>query len=156
MSTSDRNPQSSPGRTILTTATKTARAVLAAASAIAATKKAAAATLATGAATTTASLLTGADPYPWILGAIGGLIVIVKFPAATRTAGVANAIISVLLAGLGCDLLSALLAKHAGIEVSRYLSALALAILWPLSIPVAQSFWPALKDRMAKKIGGNP
>lgn len=139
----------------MSTAIKTARAVLVAAGAIATTHKAAAAVLVTSASAATASVLAGADPYPWILGAVGGLIVIVKFPASTRTHGVANAVISVLLAGLGCDFFAALLAKHLGIEASRYLVATALAILWPLSIPVVQAFWPALRARVSKKIGGN-
>jgi hypothetical protein len=100
-----------------------------------------------------AATVAQADPWPWLVAAAGALVVLVKFPATSRSQGVGNAVISVLLGGLGCEFVSAHLAQATGIAPGELLTAFALSAAWPAAVAAVQQLWPSLLARAQKKIG---
>lgn len=91
----------------------------------------------------------GFDPWTWIVGAIGGIVVRVKLPPTNRADSLVNGIISVMLAGLA----SPWIAKGFSTLInsfpapSVYLVAFSLAVAWPWVVKVG---WEAGKKRINK------
>ncbi len=80
--------------------------------------------------------VTEADPWPWVIGALGASIVYAKRPATSRLDALANSIISVMLAGIIAPVASAAAGKYVGPEVaSEYAIAFVMASLWPWVLP---------------------
>ena len=75
----------------------------------------------------------GFDPWPWVIGAMGGGIVRVKLPPTSRIDSIANGVISVMLAGFGApSILSWFAYYFKGIPVPNiYLVAFIVAVVWP-------------------------
>lgn len=73
----------------------------------------------------------GFDPLPWIIGAIGGIIVRVKMPTTSRVDSIINGVISVMLGGLAAPWGSKLIAFKGLPEPGVYLVAFVLAAAWP-------------------------
>lgn len=91
-----------------------------------------AASAATGVAGIWMSSELGFDPWPWLLGALGGVIVRAKLPASSRFDGIANGIISVMMGGLGGPLTANSVALYyPSLNVGSYFSAFVLAAAWP-------------------------
>ena len=109
--------------------------------------------MATGALASTTATVANADPLPWVVSALGALVVIVKFPAVTRLHGITNAVISVCLGGLGAESLALVISNQTGITPSRLLVAFLLSAMWPVAVAVVQQMWPSLRARAEKLIG---
>jgi hypothetical protein len=112
------------------------------------------AALATGGVAASAATVTHSDPWPWVVSAAGALIVMVKLPATGRAQGAANGLISVMLGGLGSAFAVTQLGAYISPPPDRLLMAFALSAAWPLCVTVVQSLWPAIQERVQKKITG--
>lgn len=91
----------------------------------------------------------GFDPWTWIMGVIGGIIIRVKLPPTNRADSLVNGVISVMLAGLGSPWLVsgfAVVAQNFP-QPSVYLVAFFLAAAWPWVIKIT---WQAGKKRITK------
>lgn len=75
----------------------------------------------------------GFDPWPWILGILGGVIIRVKLPPTSRPDGLVNGAISVVLGGVVAPWGSTAMAATVGPSIAPdpYVLAFALACLWP-------------------------
>lgn len=107
------------------------RKILAALAALAASKHSIAGASAAGIGGALLAPMVGFDPWPWIIGAVGGIIVRVKLPPTTRADTLANGAISVMLAGLGAPWISRVIAAYGVPEPSVYMMAFILAVAWP-------------------------
>lgn len=104
-----------------------------------------AASTAASAAASTATVLVAVeygayDPWTWVIGAFGAIVVYIKKEATTRIDAIANSAISVVLAGL----LSPGITHYIGIEFSVHLSnpypvAFLLSAAWPWIVPALLS-----------------
>lgn len=105
--------------------------------ALACTGKQALATAATiAAAGVTASQL-GADPLPWVIGAMGGTVVYAYRKPATRAHALANGVVSVFLGGIGAPFAGTVLAHYVSpIWANEYVLAGVLSVAWPWAAPV--------------------
>jgi hypothetical protein len=110
---------------------------------------------ATGALASTTATITNTDPLPWIVSALGALVVIVKFPAVSRLHGMTNAVISVCIGGLGAQSLTQYLQAQTSVAFSELFVAFVLSALWPVGVAAVHQTWPALRARFEKLLGGN-
>jgi hypothetical protein len=129
------------------------RTLLAAAAATLSSTHAKAAALSGGVAASAAAAVQ-ADPLPWLVSALGALVVLTKLPAVSKAQGVGNVIVSVLLGGLGCEFVSLHVERLSGLAPGPLLAAFVLSCLWPVAVRVVQQLWPAVLRRVSKKIGG--
>lgn len=89
----------------------------------------------------------GFDPWTWIMGAIGGVIVRVKLPPTNRMDSIVNSIISVMLAGLAAPYIHDLITFEKFPVPSVYFVAFLLAACWPWAINLA---WTVGKNKITK------
>jgi hypothetical protein len=143
------------------------RQVILSAAAVLSSTQAKAAVLSGGVAASAAAI-SSADPLPWLVSALGALVVLTKFPAVSKPSGVGNVVISVLLGGLGCEFVSLHIEQLSGLAPGPLLAAFVLSCAWPVAVRVVQQLWPsvlqlwpavlqvwlAVLRRWAKKIGG--
>lgn len=73
----------------------------------------------------------GFDPWPWVIGAVGGIIVRVKLPPTSRADTLANGAISVMLAVFAAPWIVRVAVASGIPEPSVYLVAFILAAAWP-------------------------
>ena len=97
----------------------------------------------------------GFDPWPWILGVMGGVIIRVKLPPSSRADGLVNGTISVILAGVIAPWGSDAMASTLGDKVApnAYVLAFVLACLWPWLITLIHKRSGDLIDGVMKKWG---
>ncbi len=129
------------------------RTLLAAAAGALSSTQAKAAVL-SGGITASAASAAQADPLPWLVSALGALVVLVKFPAGSKAQGIGNAVVSVLLGGLGCEFAAQYIDRLTGVDPGSLLMAFALSAAWPAAVGAVQQLWPALRRRLDAKIGG--
>lgn len=113
--------------------------------ALAASKHAIGGILTTGVLAAAISPALGFDPWTWVLGAIGGIVVRVKLPPTSRPDSIINGVISVILAGLGAPFLTAMLTFDGMPKPNLYLVAFILAAVWPW---VLSAIWKAAKSKI--------
>lgn len=107
-----------------------------------------------GAAAASAATINHADPWPWLVSALGALVVIAKFPSVSRWQGGINAMVSVMVGGLGSGFANDYLAKRLNVEPGQLLMAFAMSALWPAVVSMVQQLWPALRKRAERQIEG--
>jgi hypothetical protein len=90
----------------------------------------------------------GFDPWTWIIGAIGGIVVRVKLPPTTRIDSLVNGVISVMLAGLASPWAVTITIFDKLPTPSVYLVAFVIAAAWPWLV----SFGWGLFKRKAEKV----
>lgn len=97
----------------------------------------------------------GFDPWTWMLGALGGVIIRAKLPPSSRPDGLINGIISVMLAGLVAPLLSSAMARNLGYQLPNdvYVIAFILASAWPWMIASIRNKSGDILDGILKKWG---
>lgn len=126
------------------------RKILAALTALAASKNSAAGASVAGFGGALLAPLIGFDPWPWIIGAVGGIIVRIKLPPTSRADTLANGAISVMLAGLVAPWIARLVGAHGLPEPSVYMVAFILAVAWPWIASLALRFARQKIDRSSK------
>ena len=105
--------------------------------ALACTGKQALATAATIAAAGVTAAQLGADPLPWVIGAMGGTVVDAYRKPATRAHALANGVVSVFLGGVGAPYAGTLVAHYVGpLWANEYMLAGAMSVAWPWAAPV--------------------
>lgn len=114
--------------------------------ALAASKHSVAGAIAAGVAGAGLATTMGFDPWTWLIGAVGGVIVRVKLPPTTRADSIMNGVISVMLAGLAAPWFVAIAMFQNIPAPSVYFVAFMLAVAWPWLI----SLWPVLKSKLEK------
>lgn len=97
----------------------------------------------------------GFDPWPWMLGILGGVIIRVKLPPTSRPDGLVNGAISVILAGVVAPWGSTAMAASIGpsIAPNTYVLAFGLACLWPWLAVVIHKRTGDIIDGALKKWG---
>jgi hypothetical protein len=110
------------------------RKILAAVAALAASKNSIAGASAAGIGGALLAPMIGFDPWPWIIGAVGGIIVRGKLPPTTRGDSLINGLISVMLAGLGAPWAAKYVFSQGLPEPSIYFMAFILSVTWPLAL----------------------
>lgn len=97
----------------------------------------------------------GFDPWPWVLGILGGVIIRVKLPPTSRLDGLVNGAISVVLGGVvapwGAVAMSASLGP--AIAPNAYVLSFALACLWPWIANIINQKSGDVWDGVMKKWG---
>lgn len=97
----------------------------------------------------------GFDPWTWMLGAFGGVIIRAKLPPSSRPDGLINGSISVMLGGLVAPWLSLALATTWGHQLAPnvYVTAFILASAWPWMIASIRNKSGDIIDGVLKKWG---
>lgn len=113
--------------------------------ALAASKHAIGGIVTTGVLAAAISPALGFDPWTWVLGAIGGIVVRVKLPPTSRPDSIINGVISVILAGLGAPFLTEFLTFDNTPKPNLYLIAFILAAVWPW---VLSALWKVAKRKL--------
>ena len=113
--------------------------------AVTASKQAIGGALATGVVAATISPALGFDPWTWIVGAIGGVVIRVKLPETSRPDSIINGIISVMLAGLGSQYILQLITFESLPKPNIYLVAFVIAAAWPWILAAG---WKFAKDKL--------
>ena len=92
----------------------------------------------------------GFDPWPWILGALGGGIIRVKLPPTSRLDSIANGVISVMLAGFGSPSIISWFKYYLQSvpPPNIYLVAFVVAVVWPWLIKFG---WETCKTWFTKR-----
>lgn len=129
--------------------------ILAAIFSLIASKHSLAATTLTGIAGAYFATQLGFDPWPWVLGILGGVIVRVKLPPTSRIDGLVNGVISVTLAGVFAPWCAILLDDLMGSKIApnEYVLAFALACLWPWVVNFFHKRAGDVFDGLMKKWG---
>ena len=73
----------------------------------------------------------GFDPFTWMLGALGGVVVLAKVPPTTRLEGLANGMISVIVGGMVAPWAQPAMLEYTKYAPNVYLVSFVLAALWP-------------------------
>lgn len=108
-----------------------------AACALATTGKQALATAGTVAAAGVTAAQLGADPLPWVIGAMGSTVVYAYRKPATRAHALANGVVSVFLGGVGAPYAGTLVAHYLDpVLANPYVLAGVLSVAWPWAAPV--------------------
>ena len=93
----------------------------------------------------------GFDPFTWVLGAVGASIVLIKTEHKSRAEDVANAVISVFLAGVvapwGAEAAKAYLPDAVANNLLIYALAFGLSAGWPLLYKFAE---PLIKRKLGE------
>jgi len=97
----------------------------------------------------------GFDPWTWMLGAFGGVIIRAKLPPSSRPDGLINGSISVMLAGIVAPWMSEAMVSTWGNQLAPnvYVIALTLASGWPWMIAGIRNKSGDIVDGVLKKWG---
>lgn len=86
----------------------------------------------------------GADPWPWVIGAMGSTVVYAHKRGATTALSLSNGVISVAMGGLGAPYAGTLLTQYVNpVFANTYVLAFTLSAAWPWVLPL---LWERGKD----------
>ena len=97
--------------------------------------------LATGATVVAAGVTAaqiGADPWPWVIGAMGSTVVYAHKRGATTVHSLSNGVVSVFMGGVGAPYAGTLLAQYFNpVFANTYVLAGVMSAAWPWALPFA-------------------
>jgi hypothetical protein len=97
--------------------------------------------LATGATVVAAGVTAaqlGADPWPWIIGAMGSTVVYAHKRGATTVHSLSNGVVSVFMGGVGAPYAGVVLSQYVNpVFANTYFLAGVMSAAWPWALPFA-------------------
>lgn len=97
--------------------------------------------LATGATVVAAGVTAaqlGADPWPWVIGAMGSTVVYAHKRGATTAHSLSNGVVSVFMGGVGAPYAGTVLAQYFNpVFANTYVLAGVMSAAWPWALPFA-------------------